>query len=53
MSLTELSNDQRQQALARFRLLQPYLEGRATLKSIVEAHGLSRRTAQRWVKKGR
>ena len=53
MSLTELSDDQRRQAFARFQLLQPYLEGRVTLKSLVEAHRLSRRTAQRWVKQYR
>lgn len=53
MSLAELSDDQRRQALARFQLLQPYLEGRTSLKSIVEVHRISRRTAQRWVKQYR
>lgn len=53
MSLAELSDNQRRQALARFQLLQPYLEGRTSLKSIVEVHRISRRTAQRWVKQYR
>jgi putative transposase len=53
MSLTRMSNKERQDALARYHLLEPYLDGRATLKSIVETHGLSRRTAQRWVKRYR
>ena len=53
MQLTELSEAQRRQALARYRLLQPYLEGRVTLKSILDTHGLARRTAQRWVRQYR
>ena len=53
MQLTELNEVQRRQALARYRILQPYLEGRVTLKSILDTHGLSRRTAQRWVRQYR
>ena len=53
MQLTELSEVQRRQALARYHLLQPYLEGRVTLKSILDTHGLARRTAQRWVRQYR
>ena len=53
MALTELSDSERQQALARYRLLQPYLEGQTTLKSLIDRHGIARRTAQRWVKQYR
>ena len=53
MQLTELSEVQRRQALARYHLLQPYLEGHVTLKSILDTHGLARRTAQRWVRQYR
>ena len=53
MKLTALSETQRAQAQARYQLLEPYLSGRATLASLIEIHGLARRTAQRWVKRYR
>lgn len=47
--LTALSEAQRQQALERFRLLQPHLEeGRSLVQTASEA-GIPYRTAQRWV----
>src|SRR5713226_10075908 len=47
--LTALSEAQRQQAMARFRLLQPHLEaGRSLVQAAGEA-GIPYRTAQRWV----
>lgn len=36
-------------AFERFRMLQPFLEGRATLTEVASAHGLAYRTAVRWV----
>lgn len=53
MKLTELSEAQRAKALARYQLLEPYLSGRTTLASLIETHGLTRRTVQRWVKQYR
>lgn len=49
LTLTELSEAEREQALARFRILQPFLEGQTTLTAIAEAQGVQLRTLQRWV----
>ena len=49
LPLTTLSEVERQRALERFRLLQPFLAGQATLRSVARAHGLALRTAHRWV----
>src|SRR5262245_4884499 len=46
--LTALSDAERVQALARFRLLQPYFEGQATLRAVAQTEGIPLRTAQRW-----
>ena len=51
--LTALSEAEREKALARYRLLQPHLEGRCTLTQLVEQHHLAYRTAQRWVSRYR
>ena len=53
MQLAELSEAQRTQALARYQMLQPYLEGHSSLATVLKAHGLARRTAQRWVRRYR
>ena len=47
--LTELSEAERAQALERFRILHPFLAGKATLTEVAKQHGLPLRTAQRWV----
>lgn len=47
--LTELSEVERDQALDRFRIIQPFLEGKATLTEVAKQHGILLRTAQRWV----
>jgi putative transposase len=44
-----LSDAERVQALARFRLLQPYLEGQTSLAAVADAQGMPLRTLQRWV----
>jgi putative transposase len=51
--LTALSEAEREEALARYRLLQPYLEGRCTLTQLAEQCQLAYRTAQRWVSRYR
>ena len=53
MELAELSDAQRAQALARYQMLQPYLEGHTSLATVLKTYGLARRTAQRWVKRYR
>lgn len=47
-ALAALSESDREQALFRFRMLQPFLEGRATLSTVARQHGIRLRTAQRW-----
>ena len=47
-ALTALSEAQRAAALARFRQLQPALEGGVPVAAVARALGLSVRTAQRW-----
>jgi putative transposase len=49
VSLTELSETQRQQALERFQLLRPFLEEDVPLTQIAQKEGLNLRTLQRWV----
>jgi len=44
-----LSDTERAQALARFRLLQPYLEGETLLAAVARAQDMPLRTLQRWV----
>jgi len=47
--LAALSEQSRERALTRYRLLAPHLEGERTLRSVAEEAGVSLRTAQRWV----
>ncbi|HEX9596485.1 MAG TPA: DDE-type integrase/transposase/recombinase, partial [Anaerolineales bacterium] len=47
--LTALTEAAREQALARFRLLQPFLEGQHSLSAIARQHDIPLRTAWRWV----
>lgn len=47
--LTELSDEARGLALARFRMLQPHLEEKRPLRAVAEEAGIPFRTAQRWV----
>jgi len=47
--LASLSEEQRQQALERFRLLQPHLEQGRPLIQVAREAGIPFRTAQRWV----
>jgi putative transposase len=47
--LAELSESERDQALARFRVLQPFLEGETSLTAIAQAQVVTLRTLQRWV----
>jgi len=47
--LAALSKSERGQALKRFRLLQPFLEGQATLSAVARDRKIPLRTAQRWV----
>ncbi len=47
--LAKLSEEDRQSALERFRLLQPHLERKRPLRQIATEAGIAFRTAQRWV----
>lgn len=47
--LTALGESEREQALVRFQILQPYLEGQASLRAIAQAQRISQRTLQRWL----
>ena len=47
--LAEVSPESRELALARFRLLEPHLEGSRSLRLVAEEAGVPLRTAQRWV----
>jgi putative transposase len=49
IALASLSESARKIALDRFRLLQPHLEGKRTLKALALDAGIGYRTAQRWV----
>lgn len=46
---SELPAARQEQALRRFQVLQPFLEGRAPLSQVVQEHDLALRTAWRWV----
>jgi putative transposase len=47
--LTTLNDEDRTTALARFRLLQPFLDGDVPLSTLTRERGIALRTAQRWV----
>jgi putative transposase len=49
--LTALSEAERDQALARFRVLQPFLDGQLALREIAGQRDLKLRTLQRWAKR--
>ena len=53
LSLTELSEQERADALHCYQIIQPFLEGQMTLKAAAHAHGISYRTAGRWVSRYR
>jgi putative transposase len=48
-ALAEVPAEERARALSRFHLLEPYLTGARTLRSIAVEAGVPFRTAQRWV----
>jgi len=50
LSLTELSEEERQQALTRYQLLQPFLDGQTSLTEIAKTQKPTLRTLQRWVR---
>lgn len=47
-ALASLSEEERQRALERFRLLQPHLEEGRSLTQVAQQAGIPYRTAQRW-----
>lgn len=47
---TQLSEAARTQALQRFALLRPHLQDGVPLPQLAQQHGLSLRTARRWVR---
>lgn len=51
--LSGLSEQERTEALHRFRIIQPFLEGRTTLKIAVRGQDVAYRTARRWVSRYR
>lgn len=52
-SLNELSDTERAQALARFQIVQPFLEGQTLLTAIAQEQAVTLRTLQRWVSRYR
>ena len=51
--LIELSEQERAQALQRYQIIQPFLEGRSTLKDAAVAKNIPYSTARRWVRRYR
>jgi len=49
--LSHLTEAQRAQAMARFQVLRPFLEGQVELTAIARQHPLSLRTLRRWVQR--
>ncbi|MGH7121553.1 MAG: Mu transposase C-terminal domain-containing protein [Acetobacteraceae bacterium] len=52
-ALTQLSQSQRERAMARFAVLQPHLEEGASLAQAARAAGVALRTAERWLSRYR
>ncbi len=50
LSLTELSEEERQQALTRYQLLRPFLDGKTSLTDIAKNQKPTLRTLQRWAR---
>ncbi len=48
-ALADLSEGERERALARFRILQPFLDGQTSLTAIAQEQVITLRTLQRWV----
>ena len=48
-ALADLSEGERNQALARFRILQPFFDGQTSLTAIARKQAVTLRTLQRWV----
>jgi putative transposase len=51
--LSTLSEAARQQVMARFQIIQPFLERRVPLPEVARHHGVALRTARRWVQRYR
>ena len=51
--LSMLSEAARQQAMARFQIIQPFVERGVPLPEVARHHGVARRTARRWVQRYR
>ena len=49
LALATLNPAEREQALTRFQLLQPFLEGQASLTTLAQEQTVTLRTLQRWV----
>lgn len=52
-ALTDLTEQERADALHRFQLIQPFLGGRSTLKAVTQEQNIPYRTARRWVSRYR
>lgn len=53
LELASLMEEKREQALARYQILQPYLEGHCPLQQVAQQHQTKYRTLQRWVNRYR
>jgi putative transposase len=51
LPLTDFTEQERAQAMARFEVLKPVLEGREQLSPLAKRHQLSPRTLQRWLQR--
>jgi putative transposase len=49
--LSQLTEGERAQAMARLQVMRPFLEGQLELAAIAQQHSLSRRTLRRWVQR--
>ena len=49
--LSQLTEAERAQAMVRFQVLRPFLEGQVELTAIARQHSLSRRTLRRWIQR--
>jgi putative transposase len=51
--LTQITEAEREQALAKLKILRPYFDGGISLQKIAKKHGVTLRTLQRWVQRYR
>ncbi|MBX9865300.1 MAG: helix-turn-helix domain-containing protein [Burkholderiales bacterium] len=48
-NVSDISDDEREEALIKYRIIQPFLQNIKTITIICEEQQLSRRTISRWI----